>query len=176
MSACKNVSIILSTLLLGSLVLQGCGYHLAVANNPLLQNIATIAIPYFKNKTFEPEIEAIFTQAFVNEFVESKRLRVVSREQADAVLLGTIKHLDEDTISYDRDDKAQEYRLRVAVDLLLEERQSGAVLWKRTNLRHADEYSVAFNIVVSETAKREALQRLAQDLAERVHDSIMQGF
>jgi len=144
--------------------------------NPLLQNITTIAIPYFKNKTFEPELEAIFTQAFVNEFVESRRLRVVSREQADVILFGTIKHLYEDTISYDRDDKAQEYRLRVSMELVLEERQAGTVLWKRTNLRHAEEHSVDLSIVVSETAKREALQRLAEDLAERVHDSIMQGF
>lgn len=172
----KRLFIFIGSLILCSLICQGCGYHRAMPVNPLLQNISTIAVPYFKNKTFEPELESIFTQAFVNEFIESKRLRVVDREQADVILYGTIKQLFEDTISYDRDDKAQEYRLRVTVDLVLEKRQTGTVVWKRINLRQADEYSVDTRIIASEAAKREALQRLAQDLAERAHDSIMQGF
>jgi outer membrane lipopolysaccharide assembly protein LptE/RlpB len=176
MSASKNLFIYFGILLLCSLLQPGCGYHRAMPVNPLLQNISTIAVPYFKNKTFEPELESIFMQAFVNEFIESKRLQVVSREQADVILYGTIKQLLEDTISYDSDDKAQEYRLRVSVDLVLEERQTGKVVWKRTNLQHAEEYTVDTSISASEAIKREALQRLTRDLAERVHDSIMQGF
>lgn len=153
-----------------------CGYHLARPANPLLENINTIAIPYFKNKTFEPEAETIFTDAFVNEFIESKRLQVVNREDADVILYGTVREFYEDTIAYNRDDKALEYRVRVTLDVFLEERQSGDVLWKRKNFRHAEEFPVGENIVFSETARRAALQTLAEDLAERVHDSIMQGF
>jgi hypothetical protein len=153
-----------------------CGYHLARPANPLLENINTIAIPYFKNKTFEPEAETIFTDAFVNEFIESKRLQIVNREDADVILYGTVSEFYEDTIAFNRDDKALEYRVRVTLDVFLEERQSGDILWKRKNFRHAEEFPVGESIVFSETAKRAALQALAEDLAERVHDSIMQGF
>jgi hypothetical protein len=168
----KNFLMIISFCLLSS----SCGYRLARPVNPMLENVSTIAIPYFKNKTFEPEAEAIFTYAFINEFIESRRLQVVGVEDADVVLYGTVKRLLEDTIAYNRDDKAQEYRVRVTLAVFLEERKSGNVLWKRKSLRHAEEFPVDNNIVLSETAKRDALQRIAEDLAERVHDSIMQGF
>ena len=159
-----------------SLTLSGCGYRLARPVNPMLENINTIAIPYFKNKTFEPEAEAIFTNAFVNEFIESRRLQVVGVADADVVLYGTVKKLHEDTIAYNLDDKALEYRVRTTLAVFLEERKSGNVLWKRKSLKHAEEFPVGSSIVLSETAKRDALQRIAEDLAERVHDSIMQGF
>jgi hypothetical protein len=158
------------------ITLSACGYRLAKPVNPLINNINTIAIPFFKNKTFEPEAEKIFTYAFVNEFVESGKLKVVGMEDADAVLFVTVTELREDTIAFTRDNKAMEYRVYVSLDILLEERSTGNVLWKRKNLRHSEEFPVDFNIVMSETAKRASLNKLAEDLAERVHDSIMLGF
>ncbi|MCP4630836.1 MAG: hypothetical protein GY850_46110, partial [bacterium] len=44
---------------------SGCGYRLATPDGPLLDTVSTIAVPYFKNKTFEPGAEALFTAAFV---------------------------------------------------------------------------------------------------------------
>ncbi len=158
------------------LTAAGCGYQLARPVNPLLENIHTIAIPYFKNKTFEPGLEAIFTYAFENEFVESKRLQVVDIAEADIILYGSIKSLREDTIAYNIDDKAREYRVRITLNISLEDRKTGTVLWKRGSLKHAEEFPVGESIVFTEAAKRAALQTLAEDLAERVHDSIMQGF
>lgn len=158
------------------LVAMGCGYHRAGTNNPQLDGISSIAIPYFKNKTFEPEAERIFTHAFVNEFIKSRRLQVVSEPEADLVLRGTLKKIIEDTIAYNRDDKALEYRMDVVLDIQLERRVTGEVLWKRKNMRHSEEFPVGVDIVLSEAAKRAALERLAADLAERIHDSIIQGF
>lgn len=154
----------------------GCGYHRAGTNNPQLAGVSTIGIPYFKNKTFESEAERIFTHAFVNEFIKSRRLQVVSESEADLVLRGTLKKLVEDTIAYNRDDKALEYRMDVVMDIQLERRATGEVLWKRKNMRHSEEFPVGDDIVLSEAAKRAALERLAADLAERIHDSIIQGF
>jgi hypothetical protein len=158
------------------MLVWGCGYHLARSDNPLLQNRETIAIPYFKNKTFEPEAEKIFTYAFINEFIKSKRLRVTDERTADLILRGSVKTLNEDTIAYNRDDKALEYRVDITLDIQLEERTTGNVLWKRKNLRHSEEFPVGENIVFSEAAKRSALDKLAADLAERVHSSIIEGF
>jgi len=158
------------------LLAAGCGYHRAGINNPQLDGISRIAIPYFKNKTFEPEAERVFTHAFVNEFIKSRRLKVVPEPEADLVLRGTIRKLIEDTIAYNRDDKALEYRMDVVLDIQLERRATGEVIWKRKNMRHSEEFPVGDDIVLSEAAKRAALERLAADLAERIHDSIIQGF
>ncbi|MEI6128196.1 MAG: LptE family protein [Pseudomonadota bacterium] len=172
----KNFLYLQCCIVAAGVLAAGCGYRLARSDNPLLSSMHTIAVPYFKNKTFEPEAEKIFTYAFVNEFVESKRLQVVSEQNADLILRGTVKALVEDTIAYNRDDKALEYRVDVVLDVQVEERASGRVLWKRKNFKHGEEFPVDSNIVFSEASKRIALEKLAADLAERVHDSIIEGF
>jgi outer membrane lipopolysaccharide assembly protein LptE/RlpB len=154
----------------------GCGYHLTGYTNPMLNSINTIAVPYFKNKTFEAGIESIFTRAFADAFIKNKRLRVVGVDAADVILRGTVKSSREDIISYNKDDKALEYRIFVTLDLTLEKRDTGEILWKRKGLRNNEEYQVSNDIVVTQKGKEIALQKIAQDLAQRVEESIIQGF
>ena len=154
-----------------------CGYHRARLDNPLLANVKTISIPYFKNKTFEPEAEKIFTNAFMNEFIESRKLQIVGPTDADVILYGTVRSLKEDSMGHNSDDKALEYIAQMVIDVQLEERTTGKVLWKRKGMRHGEDYPVFTNdIQASEASKRKALQKIAADLAERVHDSMMMGF
>ena len=160
-----------------SMACAGCGYHRARLDNPLLANVKTIAIPYFKNKTFEPEAEKIFTNAFMNEFIESRKLQIIGPNEADVILYGTVRNLKEESIGYDKNDKSLDYIIQMVVDVQLEERTTGKVLWKRKGMRHGEDYPVLTeDIQASEASKRLALQKIASDLAERVHDSIMKGF
>jgi outer membrane lipopolysaccharide assembly protein LptE/RlpB len=173
----KTKKLLLTCVILGmALTAAGCGYRLAGKNNPLLGGINTIAIPYFKNETFEAGAESTFTSAFADQFIQSKRLQVVSVDRADAILRGTIKTVREDIISYNKNDKAMEYRVYVTLDLALEKRDTGEVLWKRKRLRHNEEYQVSNDIMVTETGKNVALEKVAKDLAKRVEESIIQGF
>jgi hypothetical protein len=158
------------------LIMTGCGYRLARFENPALAQYATIAVPYFKNMTFEPQAEALFSHAFADEFVESRRLALAPEQQADLVLYGTVQDLHDRVIAYSADDKALEYRVIVTLRVVIQDRRSGAVLWKRDKMMHAEEYPVGADIAFSEASKRAALRRLAADLAERVHDNFMQGF
>ena len=155
---------------------QACGYRLARPSNPLIENIHTIAIPYFKNDTFEPELETLFTHSFVDEFVESRRLQVVGVEEAEVILRGHILQFREETLAYNIEGKAFEYRMIITMDVILEDRLTGKVVWKRNKIIHGEEYSVGNSIVATETAKRRKIKIFAEDIAERVHDSIMQGF
>ena len=158
------------------LAAAGCGYRLAGKDNPLLSGIHTVAVPYFKNETFEAGIESVFTGAFADEFIQSKRLQVVSVDRADVILRGTVKNVREEILSYNKDDKAMEYRIHVTLDLALEKRDSGEILWKRKRLKHSEEYQVSSDIMVTETGKNTALEKVAKDLARRVEESIIQGF
>ena len=69
-----------------------------------------------------------------------------------------------------------EYRIHVSLDLALEKRDTGEILWKRKRFRHSEEYQVATDIMVTESDKRVALEKVAKDLAKRVEESIIQGF
>ena len=177
----KKVIFLTVLTIIFSLLLSGCGYRLASMANPMLDNYDSIAIPYFENKTFEAEAVTIFTYAVVNEFVESKRLKVENIDKADLVLYGKIIKLNEQSIGYSSDDKALEYRIWATLELSLEEKSTGTVLWKRKKLTHDNEYlsadlSAGGEITETDASKTRALVILAEDLAERIHDSIVQGF
>ena len=177
----KKISFLKVLIIISSLLLSGCGYRLASTVNPMLDNYDSIAIPYFENKTFEAEAVTIFTYAVVNEFIESKRLKVEGIDKADLILYGTVKELNEQSIGYSSDDKALEYRIWATLELSLEEKSTGTVLWKREKLTHDNEYLSADlraggEITETDASKTRALVLLAEDLAERIHDSIVQGF
>ncbi len=161
---------------MGVVLVAGCGYRRAGKDNPMLLGIHTIAVPYFKNDTFEAGIEAIFTTVFTNEFIHSKRLQVVRIDDADVILRGTIKNFREQVISYNQDRKALEYRVFVTLDLSLEKRDSGEILWKRKRLVDNEEYQVSSYMTVTQTDKTTAVENIAQNLAKKVYESIIQGF
>ena len=101
---------------------------------------------------------------------------MVNIDQADVILRGTIKNFREQIISYNQDKKALEYRVFVSLDLRLEKRDTGEVLWKRKRLTDNEEYQVSSYITVTQADKTVAVEKMAQDLAQRVYESIIQGF
>lgn len=185
------IIIILTTVSAGN---SGCGYHFITRERGVLREIKTIAIPYFVNRTYEPGIERIFTEALVNEFVESGEFSITTEERAEVVMRGIIKSLEEKAISFNRNDRSMEYRLTVSLDFSVEERTTGRVLWHDKNLVHNEEYRVAIedvpsdifrtrghyrakqDISISEFNKENALKSLAEELAERIHDNLIEGF
>jgi hypothetical protein len=170
------------------LVFSGaCGYRMARFDNPELEGFATIAIPYFQNKSYEPGLEAIFTYAFNDTFIENGRLRVVGIEEADLVLRGVIKKVDYDSLAMTTDKRALEWRVWATCGVVVEERKTGRVLWKRDSIRYGEEYRTSDqtkrdnetftdNLQLDHADRRRAFQELAADMADQVHDGLMQGF
>jgi hypothetical protein len=161
-------------------------------DNPALEGMATIAIPYFENKTYEPGLDALFTYAFINKFIETHRLQVVAVDEADLLLRGTIKEVDYRSLAMTPDKRALEWRIWATVQIVVEERKTGRVLWKRGSLRKSEEYRTTSQTALEEDAagddipldklqldeadKRRAFQVLAADMAALVHDGLLQGF
>jgi outer membrane lipopolysaccharide assembly protein LptE/RlpB len=173
---------------------SGCGYHFLGKGKGTLEEIKTIAIPYFMNKTYEPGIDQIFTDALVNEFVESREFVITTEDKAEVVMKGVLKSFGEQVISFDRNDRAMEYRITVSLEFSVEERATGKVLWRDKNITHNEEYRVDMehvaptditdtqehqvkqDIAVTEFNKDKAIKRLAAELAERIHDNLLEGF
>ena len=85
----------LLTILLSVSALASCaGYRIIKTDNPLKsEQIHSITIPMFINKSSLPQLSGIFTRAFFDVFHQFPKLKVYSGENstADAVLLGIIK-------------------------------------------------------------------------------------
>ncbi len=156
-------------------MLLGCGYRLVGKETHLPPGIRSLAIPTFVNQTFEPGIEVHFTQGFLKEFIQDRRVKVVGRNEADSVLEGVIKSFQIHSVSYDRSGIAQEYQATVVIDLTLR-RKNGEILWVEKDLSDSRWYRMSANILVSESNKAAAIQSLARFMAERVRNRFFYHF
>lgn len=157
------------------LLLWGCGYQLVGKDTHLPPGIGSVAIPTMKNQTLEPGIEIAFTQAFLREFIKDRRVRVVDRSGADAILEGTIKSFYVFSTSFDKSGYALEYQTIVSIDISLKKR-GGEVLWQEKDLTEREWYQTNPSAIATEDNKVNAIQQIAESVAERVRNRFFYNF
>ncbi len=161
--------------ILCGILVWGCGYHLVGKETHLPPGISSIAVPTFVNKTLEPGIEIPFTQAFLNEFILDRRVKVVDRKEADSVLEGVIHYYEFHAVSFDRSGQALEYQTSVKADLVLK-RRGGEILWREKDLTETRWYRTSPNVLLNEANKDAALQQIGQLMAERIRNRFFFNF
>jgi outer membrane lipopolysaccharide assembly protein LptE/RlpB len=154
---------------------MGCGYQMVGKDTHLPPGINSLAIPTFVNQTFEPGIEIPFTQGFLKEFIQDRRVKVVGRDEADSVLEGVIKSFQIYSVAYDRSGTALEYQTAVIIDLTLK-KKTGEILWTERDLSDTRVFRTSQNILVSESNKAAAIQSLGRFLAERMRNRFFYNF
>ena len=151
------------------IVLAGCGYQLVGKETHVPSGLTSVAIPTFVNQTFEPGIEAPFTQGFLREFILDRRMSVLDRKEADSILVGVIKDFQMSSVAYDRSGLVLEYQTTVVIDLTLKKR-TGEVLWVMKNFSETRWFRASFNVLISESNKAAAIQEIARFMAERIRN------
>jgi len=151
--------------LLIAVLLGGCGY---TVNGTLPPHIKTVAVPIFENRTPEPAIEGLITRAVVEAFSTNGRLKVVSRDQADAVLDGVITGYNVSSIAFDKDANVRQYRLLVTLTLRMRDLRKNTMLFQQSDVREQADFRV--QNAVSQTISREetALRAAAVDIGRAI--------
>ena len=156
-------------------LLMACGYKMAGKETHVTPGLSSIAIPTFKNATFEPGIEIPFTQAFLNEFIQDRRMKVVSRAEADAILEGVVVSFNTYGVAYDRSGFVLQYQIGVVVNLTLRDR-TGKVLWEEKGWSESQWFRASSTGLTNEAAKQVSIQRTAGSLAERIRQRFFYNF
>jgi outer membrane lipopolysaccharide assembly protein LptE/RlpB len=157
------------------LLLVACGYQMVGKETHVPPGLSSVAIPTFKNRTYEPGIEVPFTQAFLREFILDRRVNVVDRAQADSLLEGIITDFRIYSVSYDRSGLALEYQTIVMLDLTLKDR-TGKVLWEQKNFSETQWFRASSNVLTSEVNRTAAIQQIGRLVAERVRNRFFYKF
>ena len=159
------------------LLLLGCGYSLAPQGEYIDKRIHKVYVESFGNKTAQAEIENYVRTAFINQFIQYSRLKVVgSTEAADAIIKGTILNYNTTALSYRANTLAAEERATVTLELTFRERESGKVIWRSKNINGTVEYTLEDNINLFPITRKNALTKLANDTAEKAFNLMMAGF
>jgi len=174
--------IVLSTLVsaLIAATLTACGYQFRVGGaGPTIGGAppATsteppprLAIKTLINNSFEPNLEARYTNYFRDEFSNGSGAHVVSEsEAADLVLSGQILSVSVPTLSFSQT-ATLESRAEVVVLVRVEEVRSGRVVWTQLAKGWSEFFitsDLQFNRTLQNRAVEQAGRILAADLASR---------
>ena len=159
-------------------VIANCGYHFSPGGENIDKNIQTVYVNSFSNRTSEANLENTLRSAFVDQFRKSSRFRLADRrEDADAVLKGTINSLSVSHLSYSAADVAKEGRATLTMELIFEERNAGKIIWSNAAFSWYGDFSVnQADTLRTDINRKSALDKLAGDLADRAFRLIMSGF
>jgi hypothetical protein len=125
---------------LAALLLFGCGYSQSNKydgkqqgnyqwHSLYRQDIRTVAVPIFTNKSFTRGIEFQLSKAVINYMESSTPYKVVSRDQADTILEGEITDVKSRTISVDSHSTLpQEQSITVSVNFIWKDLRTGKIL------------------------------------------------
>jgi outer membrane lipopolysaccharide assembly protein LptE/RlpB len=156
-------------------LIAACGYRMVGKETHVPPGLNSVAIPTFKNRTYEPGIEVAFTQAFLKEFILDRRVNVVSQAQADSILEGTITDFRMYSVSYDRSGLVLEYQTTVTLDLTLRDR-TGKALWEQRGFSETQWFRTSSSVLTSEANKAAAVQQIGRLVAERLRNRFFYDF
>jgi len=130
-------------------------------------------VPLFANRSTEVGLEAIFATAMINAFAKTGAVKVVSGDgDADLVLEGKVRSLDNTSVAFDSITKSSVRRVTLRVEITLRRKKGDKVLLKDTEILQED-YVVDPNYHFGEATRTEGIQRAAITLARRVLDKVL---
>jgi len=156
-----------------ALALSGCGYSL---RGNLPEDIKTVAVPVFRNRTGEPAVENLLTRAMIEAFSTNGRLRVVAAGAADSILEGDVVGYRLESIAFDPRANVRQYRLLVTLNVRFRDVRRNAILFQREGFQERADFNVLG--AVSENISREesALRAAAVDIARAVVSLAVERF
>ena len=161
----------------------GCGYQFG-AKRIFPGGATKIAIPTFKNKTYEAGIENAFTRALKYELLKSGYVQVVSEKEAEAVIYGTVSSFQavvagttEKKFLSKRKPKllGTAYNGTAQVEIIVKKKNKKKTLWSYS-LSASESYGAGEEYLKNETNQREAIEELAERMMEEIHDRLFLNF
>ena len=170
---CKRNGVLM---VLIAFLLTGCGYHMGGGRGTFAPGVRTVFVDVFTNKTSEANADTIFRIAFTNQIVQNGHFKLApSPEAADAIFRGTILGLQSSSLAYQTTNLSAENRITVTIQISFEEQASGRVLWTNEAFTGTGDYRVTA-VGATETSRRDALVKLADDSAEKAYRLMMSDF
>jgi len=169
----KSLFRILLCLML-SAAAAGCGYKLSGTGSSLPEEVKSIAVVTFENRTMEPEIGVAMAESVQRELLRRGALKLAGAPRADTVLSGVIEEVELEPQAYDEDGFTTAYRARMTISAKL--KRGGEVLWSSGDIVREEEIAVDGNIRDNHVRRRAALEAITGDAAEEIVITLIEGW
>lgn len=158
-----------------ALFLTSCaGYQLGGQKPVHLQGITKLAIGTFENQTLEPRISSVVTNALIKQIQTDGSYQIVSREDAEAILEGTIARVDRSQFRSVRQNvlRTSQLQMRLSVGYNIKDAASGRTI--HVGRGSANSYVILDSNV--QNSEAQALDDAAQRLAANIANEISEGW
>lgn len=148
-----------------ALLTSGCLYSLS-GGGGLPKHVRTVAVIPFENETASPELTGELHQELRKAMADRLGLRDAAERRAHAVVTGKITSYEADVpIAFSADPTratSARRRLQLRVDVRIEDRTTGRVLFERSGISAEGEYAEREEA----TGRKQAIQRIVNDIVE----------
>lgn len=172
-----------------ALLAGACGYRFVDSAAALPEDVRTVYVEPFINRTRAVGLENGLALALRRELSAQPRPRLAERpDDADAILSGVIRTFGIRGVAVNRFDEVLQMEARIDVEATLRRRQPEEVLWARQVLRLREVYNAARGAVVPDSSgflgnalnledvSQLADARLAADSRTRARKRLLEGF
>lgn len=161
----KMLTIFASALLLG-----GCANYRWTSRVP--DEIRTVSVPVFENRTKSAELGPIVTQFTLREFQREGTFAVRRAGDATIEVQGAIVKAERNPIAFARGYgmRAGEYRYHVTAEVAIVNKDSGKVLQEGRKYTAETTFMVQNDLL---TGQRNAAQRIAAELSRQIVDDVV---
>lgn len=146
----------LRTSLVVGLLLSACGYRFTAPNASLPAGLTAVQVPMFENKTADPSIELVFTQAARDQLQRAGRL---GGDTAEGTLRGTVLTISGGPFM-SAPTLGRQPGMRVTVGVLFVLEKQGREV-ARTAVNFAEEFPSGADVLLTESNREAALRRIA---------------
>lgn len=148
-----------------ALLTSGCLYSLS-GGGGLPKHVRTVAVIPFENETASPELTGELHQELRKAMADRLGLRDAVEQRAHAIVTGKITSYEADVpIAFSADPTratSARRRLQLRVDVRIEDRTTGRVLFERSGISAEGEYAEREEA----TGRKQAIQRIVNDIVE----------
>jgi len=154
--------------------LTGCGYKLGEIRPTPMRSVRELAVPTFKNNSYEPRIEVMFADTLVKRLQQDGSYHIVNSGQAEAILNCVITKIDRNALRAVQNNvlATSEFGLTVHVRYDVIDQSTGATLMSGTAIGRTSFFSG--NDL--QTIERQAMSNAAADLANNLAAQITEGW
>ena len=152
----------------------GCGYRL-VGGGLINNDVARLSVAIFENKSVESRAGISFTNELIREITAKTDTIVVGADDATHNISGTVQSITFSTLSRSSSEDVTERQVSAKVDVVLTG-AGGKILWSVKNFSATESYKVSNSAVDDEANKREAVDLIAERVAERLVSQMTNDF
>ncbi len=155
-------------------LLGGCGYKLGEIRPTPMRSVRNLAVPTFKNKTYEPRVEVLLADTLIKTLQEDGTYTIVSEDNAEAILNCTLTKIERSSLRSVQNNvlATAEFGLRLDIAYQVSDRVTGSIL-KKGKVNGDTSF---FSNTDLQTAERQAIPVAARNAAIKLTTEVAEGW